>query len=739
MASSAADAPSTALGPLQFAAGGWLRRGREALETRLEAERDQLPLWVPVMFGGGISAWFVLPDSNQWVAALLLLGALALLGIALGRGGRAGRALAIAAVTAALGLGLIWGHATRVMAPVLAHPTVAAFEGRIEAVAPLPARGLVRVRLAPIGDVGMPPHVRVNIAEQDVPAGLATGAVIRLRGWFMPPPEASVPGAYDFARIAWFDRLGATGRAFVPVTLVSAGASPGSALRARLSAHIQGEVAGGPGAIAAALATGDQGAIGAEDAEAMRRAGLAHLLSISGLHVTAVVGATMLIVLKLLALSPMLALRLRLPLIAAGAGAVAAVGYTWLTGAEVPTIRSCVAALLVLLAIVIGREALTLRLVAAGALLVLLAFPQSLVGPSFQLSFAAVTAIIALHEHPRVSAWFAARGDGAARRLGRELLALLLTGLVVEIALAPIALYHFHRSGVYGALANIVAIPLTTFIVMPAEALALGFDAVGLGAPFWWAVDHALRLLLWIAHRVADAPGASAALPAMPDGAFGLMVAGGLWIALWRTKWRRLGAVPLAIGAAWALATPAPDLLITRDGQHLALATPEGLALLRERAGDYTRTTLAENSGVTGAPLAMADLADARCSPDLCIADHQAGGRTWRIAAIRSNNFVDYDALIRTCTDADIVVSPRGLPRACRPRWLRLDRQTLARTGGVAISLANGRIVTVRRPGADQPWRDPPTIAPPRGRHATMDVRSTGSKSIGERGTKAGL
>src|SRR3546814_3374625 len=104
---------------------------------------------------------------------------------------------------------------------------------------------------------------------------------------------------------------------------------------------------------------------------------------------------------------------------------------------------------------------------------------------------------------------------------------------------------------------------------------------------------------------------------------------------------------------------------------------------LRERAGDYTRMTLAENSGVTEEPLALADLAEARCSRDLCLADHRAGGRTWRIMATRSDNFVDYDELIRACTRADIVVSARRLPKACRPRWLRLDRPTLARTGEI--------------------------------------------------------
>ncbi|MEO5494690.1 MAG: ComEC/Rec2 family competence protein [Sphingomonas sp.] len=159
-----------------------------------------------------------------------------------------------------------------------------------------------------------------------------------------------------------------------------------------------------------------------------------------------------------------------------------------LTGNQVPTMRSCIAALLVLTALAMGREAITLRLVAAGAFVVLLLWPEALVGPSFQLSFAAVAAIVALHEQPTVRRWFLKRDEAWWRKAGRELGSLLLTGVVVEAALAPIALYHFHKSGLYGAFANIVAIPLTTFVIMPAEALALALalDAIGLGAPFWW-------------------------------------------------------------------------------------------------------------------------------------------------------------------------------------------------------------------------------------------------------------
>ena len=682
-------------------------RGR--VEAWLEAERDQLVLWLPVALGAGIAAWFVLPGPREWLAAGLAMLGVGAAALAIGRGGRAGVALACGMAAMALGLALVWWRAERVAAPVLARPVIATLAGVVERVEPLPARDLVRVRLAVLGWEGSAPdpaptRMRVNLQEEDVPAGLARGAAIRLHARLMPPPPAAVPGAYDFARVAWFDGLGATGRAFAPVAVLRAGAGEGG-LRARLTAHVQARLPGSAGGIAAALATGDTGAIADEDAEAMRRAGLAHLLSVSGLHITAAVGIVMAAAMRVLALWPRLALTGRVPLIAGAAGAVAAVGYTLLTGSQVPTIRSCVAALMVLAALALGREAMTLRLVAVGALVVLLVWPESLAGASFQLSFAAVTAIVALHEHPRVRAWFAPRDVPWWGRAALGLGSLLLTGVAVELALMPIAVFHFHQAGLYGALANIVAIPLTTFLVMPAEAAALVLDAAGLGAPLWWVAHGGLAALLWIARTVAAAPGAVRALPAMPDGAFALMVVGALWIALWRTRWRRLGVVPLVAGAAWTLATPPPDLLVTGDGRHLALRDGRGgVAVLRDRAGDYVRDTLAENGGLDGEPGLLSQMPGARCNRDLCLAAVTRGGRTWRVLATRSGYLVPAGELIGWCGRADVVVSERRLPRRCRGRWLTLDRATLARTGGVAVTFARGRVATVRRAGDAHPW-----------------------------------
>ena len=680
-----------------------------AAERWLEAERDQLPLWIPVMLGCGVATWLTLGDARHWMIAILASLAIGLAALAGGRSGRLLRVVAIGALLFAVGVALIWWRADRVAAPVLARPAVVTATGRVERAEPLAARGLVRVVLV-TETAGVPPRVRINLADEDVPAGLGRGARISLRARLMPPPAPSVPGAYDFERVAWFAGLGATGRGFAPVTVITP-ARARSDLRVELTRHILTALPGSAGGVAAALATGDEGGIEAEDADAMRRAGLAHLLSVSGLHITAVVGATMLIVLRLLALSPWLALRLRLPIVAAIAGAAAAVGYTLLTGSQVPTIRSCVGALLVLAALAMGREAMTLRLVATGATIVLIFWPETIAGPSFQLSFAAITAIVALHEHPRVVSWFERRDDGVVRRVARGAASLLLTGLVVEAALMPIAVYHFHKAGLYGAAANIVAIPLTTFIIMPLEALALIADSVGLGAPFWWLAGAALHGLLWMAHIVSATPGAATMLPAMPTSAFAAMVAGGVWLALWRTRVRLWGAMPLLIGAGWALTTPAPGLLVTGDGRHVAIRTSSGLALLRERAGDYTRTTLAENTGVDTDPLALDDVAGARCGPDACIVDWSANSRRIRLFATRSSYSIPYPALIDACKAADIVISDRRLPRGCTPGWLKLDRSTLARTGGVAITLSTGRITTVRQAGDRHPWRDPPSVS----------------------------
>ena len=677
----------------------------ERLERLLEHERAQLPPWFVVGFGGGVAAWFTLGRPQQWGAFLCFSAALGMIGFFL-TPGRSGRAVGWLGVALTLGCAIVWSRAAQVSAPRLSRPVVASFDARVETVESLVARDSVRLTLAPRGPQ-LPPRVRISIDSDAAPPLLTSGAVLRLRARLAPPPPMALPGTHDFARDAWFKRIGAVGKALGPVEVLEPGAAGTlDSVRQRLAGHIREQLPGNESGIAVALVTGDQNSVTEDDADAMRASGLTHLLSVSGLHIAAVVAAAMLVSLKLLALSERLALRFNLVLVSAGVAAAAGIGYTLLTGAQVPTVRSCVAAVLVLLGIALGRDAISIRLVAVGALVVLLFRPEALAGASFQMSFAAVTAIVAIHSTAWGRRLFQRRDEGIFRRIGRALAAIVLTGLAVEFALIPFALFHFHRAGLYGVAGNVVAIPLTTFVIMPLEAGALLLDTVGVGQPLWWLTGWAIRALLGIAHAIAAAPGAVAMMPSMPRWAFASIVAGGLWLCLWASRVRLLGLVPIATGAAAALASPTPDILVTGDGRHLVVLGSDGTPLLlRERAGDYMRDLFAEAAGYDGDPDELAAAPFSQCSHDSCVAAIRKASAEWRLLATRSPARISWTDITVSCASADIVVSDRRLPRGCIPRWLKLDRAMLQRSGGVAIYLGDKpRVATVAERVGGHPW-----------------------------------
>jgi competence protein ComEC len=266
-------------------------------------------------------------------------------------------------------------------------------------------------------------------------------------------------------------------------------------------------------------------------------------------------------------------------------------------------------------------------------------------------------------------------------------------------------LFHFDRSVLYCVAAKIVAIPLTTFVIMPLEAGALLLDALGWGKPLWLLCGVAIDGLLGLAHAVASARGAVALLPSMPGWAFAAMVAGGLWLCLWTSRVRLFGLIPILVGAIGAAAAPSPDLLVTGDGRHVAVVEAGTPMILRDRAGDYVRSLLAEASGFDGDPDLLAGQPTSACSHDACVALLRRGGAEWRLLATRSATRIDWKTITEACAAADIVVSDRWLPRGCTPRWLKLDRDVLGRTGGVLLTLgASPRVESVADRVGAHPW-----------------------------------
>jgi len=705
-----------------------LASGADALERFLaHAGFDRAP-WLAVAFGGGIAAWFGLANSWQWLAFLAFCAALGGVGLFLLRADGEfpflRQALVIVPLMAAAGCLVVWGKSELVGKEPIERPMVTRFAARVLDREERPAERVVRLMLAMREPgTGRPLRIRVNLPLEKDRADLAVGAEVRLRARLMPPAPPSLPGGYNFARTAWFAGISATGSVLGPVEILKPARSGGwlEQVQSSLSRHVREKLPGSSGSIAAALASGDRGAIGEADGQAMRDAGLAHLLSISGLHVSAVVAGVYLLTIRLLALWPWLALRVRLPLAASGAGASAGIFYTLLTGAEVPTVRSCIGAVLVLAALALGRSPLSLRLLAVAAFFVMLFWPESIAGPSFQMSFAAVLVIVALNESATVKALFAPREEGWIARILRHVVSLLLTGIGIELAIMPIGLFHFHRAGVYGAFANILAIPLTTLVTMPLIALALVLDQAGAGAPAWWLVGLSIDGMLALAHWVSSRPGAVMTLPAMGMGSMALCLCGGLWFALWQGRVRWLGLVPAALGAVSLALLRPPDILITGDGRHVAITGdgPGELLVLRASRSSFVRENLAELAGIRGegpdgGQRLLAEWPGAQCSRDFCVLVLRKGGRDWRLLMARSEDAVPERALAAACDRADIVIADRWLPRSCQPAVLKADRRLLSRSGGLAIDLETGRIRSVAQDQGEHGWWRPATSTRPR-------------------------
>ena len=685
------------------------RRAVTTIENWLESERERLPLLIPVAIGLGISFWQLHGPQMAPVLFAVCLGIIGI-GFSLRRASRLSLVLIAGALLVITGYAAISVKSVVARTVSIERPWTGRIAGKIENVEDVSARGIVRLRLY-LGDhPQLPKVIRVNVDKDVASAALVPGTIIAGKVRLMPPPGPALPGSYDFARTAWFAGIGATGRVMGRIEVVTPARTSQNfwnSARNHVSAHIQRAMGDDTGPVGSALLVGARGGIDEADAEALRNAGMAHLLSVSGLHVTAVVGGCFGLAASMLAFWPWFALRVPVPLVAAAFSAIVAVLYTLLTGAEVPTVRACIAALLILIALAMGRDALSLRLLAAGATFVLLFWPESLAGPSFQLSFAAVGTIIVLHESPFVRNWMARREEGWLSRVARQASGLLLTGLAIEMVLAPIALFHFHKSGLYGALANIVAIPLTTFAIMPAQLLGLLFDQLwsGLGWPFWWIASLGIKAILSLAHGVSNAPGAIALLPEMPLWAFATMVLSGLVMAIFSTRKRFVALVPAAIAAIFMITTPRPDMLLTGDGQHLAVAFENGkLALLRPGAGDYARSILGETAAVSDVAVALEEMPGTRCNDDGCSFALKRGTRVWHILALRSGYMIPSMELAAACRRSDIVISSRRLPWSCRPRWLKADAALLDRSGGMAFYLDKPRVSYVAQENAHLPW-----------------------------------
>lgn len=694
-----------------------LPKAKDWLVARLheEAELGRPALWLPVAFGAGAAVYFAADREPQlWAAVLAFAAAVALTCAARRRFFALGLALAAAALAGGF---LAAKLATvRAEAPILARAMRAEVVGRVVRVEPREG-GRRRVTLAverfgDLEDEALPARARVTLGPKP---GFTAGDRIALTAYWRPPQGPVRPGGYDFARVAFYDRIGAT--AFAPSNVSALGPAPDQGFRAlasaalerlreRLTTRITTAVGGAEGTVAAALVTGVQGPIPQGVEDDLRAAGLAHILSISGLHMALIAGTVFWLVRAALALVPALALRWPVKQVAAAAALAAATFYLALSGAEVATQRSYVMIAVAFVAVLFGRPALAPRNFAVAGLLVLALTPEALLGPSFQMSFAAVAGLVA---------WFETRRDRPAApvpetRAGRAWRWLagaaalaVMTTLIAGLATAPFAAYHFHRATPYALAGNALATPLLSLVVMPSVVGGLMAAPFGLDGPWWSLMGWGIRAVLAIARAIASWPGAERFMPAFGETALVLFAAGIAWLCLWRTAIRWAAAPVLGLALILAAFPSRPDVVIDASGAALAARGPTGALTIVGKGSSFTeKVWLAAEGEPKGAA------ATARCDALGCVAPLAGGGV---VALVR-----DARAFEEDCRIAALVVTRLRAPQECRATAAVVDRDTLNATGALSLERRGGEFIGVPAldPAADRPWmRRRPGVFPP--------------------------
>ncbi|HZH27052.1 MAG TPA: ComEC/Rec2 family competence protein [Azospirillaceae bacterium] len=685
-----------------------------AVGNTVQAERERLALWLPVLMASGVVAHFAIASQPHPAIGIVAFCAAALGWLVVRR------AFLLSLVAAAV-LAVTGGYLSAqirtalVSAPVLEKPVgSAAVAGRVLAVDRMP--GGPRVLLGEVRVEGLvpertPARVRIRLRRSD--AAPEPGALIRVRAVLRPPPGPVEPDAFDFRRNAFFDRIGGMGFAVGRLQRIE-GPPAGPVDRialwfAKARQHVADRVAaavdGPSAAITTALLNGQQTGIDAQVIRWFRDSGLAHLLSISGLHIGLVAGGILFVVRAGLAAMPPVALRLPIKKIAAVVSLLVAGGYTLLVGAPVPTARSMLMVGLVLLAVLTDRTAISMRTVAFAAVVVIALAPDSVLGVSFQMSFAAVAALTAAYEvlQPRLrmirsrTGWI---GKGALH-FG----AILISSVVATMATAPFSLFHFQQLSVHGVLANMAAIPLTAFWIMPAGIVAGLLMPFGVESPALVAMGWGVDVLIEVARVVADLPGALVRVPAVGDSAFLLVVGGGLWLCLWRTRLRVWGLLGVLAGGTLAVvAGERPAVLLSDDGRLAAVRAADGtLVLSSARAGRFHAENWRRRDGAD--PEARSPVFPRNGRSVDGVLDCDAQRCFYRRHGVTVAFIMDRAVLTPVCRTAQIVVTDRAAPYCRAPRVIhRWDR---FRKGVHAIHIeADGswRVETVRDRQGEWPW-----------------------------------
>ena len=558
-------------------------------------QEERFILWVPVFIAFGIGAYFSLPfEPSLWSSMTVLMIVAVMLSIT--RNVILLTKVEFVVFLILLGFTVASFRAYTVNYPMLEKrlgPTLVS--GSVLKMENLPEKKGVRLILSDlaiekISKSDTPKKIRVQVYNKAVDKNLQIGDTVSLLAILNAPSSPVIAGGFDFRRYMFFKQIGATGFAVGDVKVILKVADRGYSrafhkfwedLRQEIKLKIHKLVPDNNvvSALMVALLTGDRGEIDKNTWEDIRNAGLAHLLAISGLHMGLVAGLIFFVVRAILALSETVALNFSIKKISAAIAMLTTIFYLFLVGAPVSAQRATIMTSIVLLAVILDREGISMRLAAIAATVILLITPEALLSAGFQMSFAAVISLIAFYEalSPIWRGWY--ENSNILHRGMLYLFGTILTTIIASLATAAFSLYHFGKVADHmSLLANILAVPVTSFIVMPAGIMSLALMPIGYEEYSIKVMAAAVEFIYSVAHDLSSSGEHVIYTPTWQLSTLIFIVLGGLWLAIWRGRLRLFGFILILFGIALAVVNShklQPDIFIADRGKLVAVRMDE--------------------------------------------------------------------------------------------------------------------------------------------------------------------
>lgn len=530
---------------------------------------------------------------------------------------------------------------------------------------------------------------KIRFTTKDFISDLSVGDKISARVNLMPPMLPVTDNGYPFVRKMWFEKLGAIGYTTQPVRIIQKEhrilAHPFEEIRLKISERLKKILPQNQYELALPLITGEQNVASDKIFDTFRDAGIIHVLSVSGFHMTLIAGFVFFILRSFLALFPSISLRIDTKKLSALLSIIIVFIYLLISGMAVPAVRSFLMIFFVLLAVLLDRQALSMRSVCWGGFLILLCYPESLMTASFQLSFCAVMALIAGYEKFKqpLQTFVYRRKNRLVRFVLAIFLGFLLTNIIAHFVTAPIAAFHFHRYATYGVLGNFLTSTLFGVVIMPLLLIGTILMPFGLDAFAFHLAGHCLDIVCILANFVSELPYASLQTKGFTNlGLFLILFGIGLCCIL-KSKIRLIGFVFIFAGLGSSFYIQRPDVLISQGGKLYAVRTDEHkMSFSSLKKEKFTRQLWMEN---------------------LSLSDDKIDSFAEPVATIQ-NVRISFDPAY--CDNIDISFSKNKSTPPCPNAQYRFGYRDLWKDGTHAVYIRNGKITikTARESLGHRPW-----------------------------------